>query len=341
MQAENETQKKPSVYVFLGDDLDAMRSAEAKFCKELGNEEMANLNVATLQGKVDGLDVLANNVNLFPFGVERRLVIYRDALAQVRSQDDTERWQKIVSAVPPTTALVLEFDTSWVKRKKKWNWEIFNKHPWLEKWVRQETDWLYYKQFRIPSKSDMPAHVMKMVEQEGETIERAAALELANTMGDDILQLRQEVQKLCLYVHGERAITKADVHALSNSMPEEDVFAMVDAFALGDAQQALHHMRTMFGNQDQARVFSMVVRQFRLLLLTKEALQTGSADKVATTIHVHPYVAKKLVQQCRRFSFEGLKDIYRALYDLDGDIKRGYTTLEVGMEMIFFDRVGG
>ena len=327
------------VHVFIGDDLDAMTKAESLLVKKLGNAEMAAFNIARLNGNTDDLDELVKNISLFPFGSSRRLVIYGDPLARITSAKDVERWQQILEKLPPTAELVLEFTTGWVRKNKNWMWGSYADHAWLKKWIKDNETWLVLQEFRIPSKQEMPARIKAMVEEEGGSIEERAAGELAQVVGDDILMLRQEVKKLCLYTNGERSIRVEDIRVLCSNIPEEDVFSMVDAFAQGNAKQALHHLKLMFANQEYVYVFAMVVRQFRLLLMAKEALQeTSNEPAIAGMLHVHPYVVKKIVQQSRRFSFEQLEDIYRALYDLDGDVKRGLVQPDVGLEMLFFEK---
>lgn len=332
-----EIKKGRSVYFFLGDDLDALQAVERAMIGEVGNPDMATLNIARLNGRTDNLDELVKNIGLFPFGVEKRLVIYTDSLERIRDKKDIERWQKIVENVPPSTILMLEFPTILVK-KKEWMWKAYADHTWLAKWAERKDDWFFFKEFRIPSRRELPVRIIQMAKDEGGQIENHAADELAHLTGDDILLIRQEVKKLCMYVNGERSITAADVRLLCSTIPEEDVFAMVDAFALGDAPKALHHLKLMFANQDYVRVFSMIVRQFRLLLLAKEALQEGSEGSVASRIGEREFVAQKAIQQSKRFTFEELENIYRALYDMDGDVKRGNITPEVGLELIFFEK---
>ena len=336
----SEIKKDCSVYFFIGDDLDALQAVERELIQRVGNPDMATLNIARLNGRTDNLDELVKNIGLFPFGVEKRLVIYTESLERIHDKKDIERWQKIVENVPPSTVLVLEFRTALVKKKKDWMWKTYADHSWLAKWAERKDDWFFYKEYRIPSRRDLPARILKMAEEEGGQIESRAADELARLAGDDILLIRQEVRKLCMYVSGERSITAEDVRLLCSAIPEEDVFAMVDAFALGDAPRALHHLKLMFANQDYVRVFSMIVRQFRLLLLAKEALQEGPASSVAARIGESEFVAQKAIQQSKRFTFEELEHIYRALYDMDGDVKRGNITPEVGLELIFFEKTG-
>ncbi|HOJ02353.1 MAG TPA: hypothetical protein PLL88_12145, partial [Anaerolineaceae bacterium] len=116
---ENSTPEKEDVrvYVFIGDDLDAMANAESELVEELGNAEMAAFNIAHLNGNTNNLDELVKNISLLPFGSLRRLVIDVDPLARISADKEVERWKHIVENLPPSAELVLEIITSWVKKQ--------------------------------------------------------------------------------------------------------------------------------------------------------------------------------------------------------------------------------
>jgi DNA polymerase-3 subunit delta len=79
----------------------------------------------------------------------------------------------------------------------------------------------------------------------------------------------------------------------------------------------------------------MVVRQFRLLLLTRELMDAGgSQDVVIRELHLYPYVAGKLLGQAKRFDLNGLEIIYHHLLDLDEDIKTGQMTIDLALELL-------
>jgi DNA polymerase III subunit delta len=79
----------------------------------------------------------------------------------------------------------------------------------------------------------------------------------------------------------------------------------------------------------------MVVRQFRLLLLAREALDAGTpAANLAQALEVHPFVAQKLASQARNFTLPALENIYRRLRDIDDEVKSGRVELDTAMESL-------
>ena len=79
----------------------------------------------------------------------------------------------------------------------------------------------------------------------------------------------------------------------------------------------------------------MVVRQFRLLILTQEMLNAGSHEgEITRQLKIYPFVARKLIGQARNFSMETLEDIYKELLDTDVGIKTGQFPAEVALDTL-------
>jgi DNA polymerase-3 subunit delta len=88
-------------------------------------------------------------------------------------------------------------------------------------------------------------------------------------------------------------------------------------------------------------VFAMVVRQFRLLLLAREALDSGTlASRLAPALDVHPFVAQKLAAQARNFDLPSLETVYRRLRDIDEEVKSGRIELDTAMESLVAQLAG-
>jgi DNA polymerase III delta subunit len=81
----------------------------------------------------------------------------------------------------------------------------------------------------------------------------------------------------------------------------------------------------------------MIVRQFRLLLLAREALDRGAPPHQILGEAPHrlpPFVSEKIGRQALRFSHDQLTEIYRELAALDVTSKTGRGDLTLGMESL-------
>ena len=83
-------------------------------------------------------------------------------------------------------------------------------------------------------------------------------------------------------------------------------------------------------------IFSMLVRQIRLLILAKEAISWGGGEKeVFSACGIrHTFLAKKLINQSRHFSLDALDDIYRELDRIDEGGKIGRLSMEAALDKL-------
>jgi len=92
----------------------------------------------------------------------------------------------------------------------------------------------------------------------------------------------------------------------------------VDALGNQDGRKALGMLHRLLERQDAISIFGMIVRQFRLLLLGREVLDSGERrEDVARQLRVAPFVADKVVAQAQRFTLADLEAAYHRLLDLD------------------------
>jgi DNA polymerase-3 subunit delta len=90
--------------------------------------------------------------------------------------------------------------------------------------------------------------------------------------------------------------------------------------------------------QDASSIFGMVVRQFRLILLGKEILDSGGGEnEIASTLKVHPYVARKVTAQARRFTQPDLEAIYHRLLSIDVATKSSEMDADLSLDLLIAD----
>jgi len=112
-----------------------------------------------------------------------------------------------------------------------------------------------------------------------------------------------------------------------------DIFSLVDAMANGDAAKALRSLNKLLEEQDAFSLFGMVLRQFRLLLQTREVLdEGGGAERVASELRQQPFVAQKLSKQAGRFSMTALETIHHKLLEMDEAAKTGQMPLDLALQ---------
>ena len=175
--------------------------------------------------------------------------------------------------------------------------------------------------------------LQKYTKSEGGELTPEGAAVLASLIGEDPRIAVQEINKLLAYVNYNRPIEPDDVEYLVAPVGSSDVFAMVDALGNRQGRQALRMLHQLFEEDAPLRLMGMVVRQFRLLIQTRELLDAGyRQDDIARELKTHRFVIGKIINQARNFSQSALETIYRELLAIDQAIKIGQMDGDIALD---------
>lgn len=161
------------------------------------------------------------------------------------------------------------------------------------------------------------------------------ALELLLALGNDLWNLSSALDKLAAYAAG-RPVLARDVELLVRRPVDENIFACMDAVANRDLPQAATQIRAeRNAGVEDAQLFTMLIRQFRLLLTVKSYDETGrtASAAIARELGLHPFVAGKLAAQARGFTVSDLRARFDRLFSLERDIKTGRLTHEAAVDV--------
>lgn len=321
----------PSVCIIHGDDPFAVRRHVNEAFEALGDPAWADMNTTRLDGKQCSDDELRSAVNSLPFVSERRLVILTNPFARTSTDAARKRFLEMLDTLPPSTNLLLVVED--VIERKDWkSLPQNNKAHWIRKWLDKAGKRGKYQLCQLPPPAQMPQWIREEAKKQGGQFKPDAASALASHVGNDTQQASLEIDKLLTYVDFKRAVEAEDVMELTAQTSQADVFAMVDSLANGNTKQALRLLHELMDSEETMYIFSMVVRQFRLLVQARELLDEGKGGQVAQEMRQHPFVAEKLVGQARRFKLAQLEKIYRRLLEIDEEFKTGRSTLELSLD---------
>jgi DNA polymerase-3 subunit delta len=321
----------PTFYVFHGDDDLRIEEEVERLIAKFGDSPNASLNTAEYDGATTTLTEILSAAMAYPFMADKRLIIVKGLLAYITRKGAGETGKKAVQmlveqlpTLPEWTRLIF------VERDK-----LSDSHKVVQK-AREAGANGYEKAFMAPK--DSTGWIVRRAQEYGVKIESNAAAALASVTGSDPRRADNELIKLISYVNNERSITEDDVALLTPYVAEASMFEMVDALAEGRSGVAAALVRRLLNQQEDAfSLFGMIIRQFRLLLLTKEYLAAGGSrdrNEIARVIGAHPFAAEKLSQQSRRFTIAQLEQIYRAIHDYDVKIKTGRIEPEVALDLL-------
>ena len=326
-------------YLFYGPESYLRDQALARFKEKIfPSPHLEDFNFTVLDGEETSPRELVNIATTAPFPEGRRLVLVKNPpyfKGKSKSAGDEEAIDPEAEKEPPgdqgellkylaspTEYTCIIFNTSQpVDRRKK----IFKQ---VEKNGRAI-------EFSYLSSRDLTRWLDKQAAARGKKIAPDAVEELLYRAGSGLQNLHSEINKLLSYVGDTKAITRDDVVALTPAPEEEDIFAVVDAIGQRQPRRAIDGIKKMLAMKKPPQVIlTMVARQFRLLIMAREALDGGSPPaEAAKKMGVHPFVAKKALSQCRNFTMPILVRAMYQLYRVDSDVKAGRRPFLPAMEL--------
>jgi DNA polymerase-3 subunit delta len=317
----------PTVYLFYGDDDLAMEEAITQIKDKFGDPATADLNTTRFDLKAQDMGALAEASGAAPFLAQRRVVIVEDAGHLARSGEARQQLDRIMLDLPASTALLL-LDP--VDLSRRTSLAKHQKRSFLYQWTQANPDRAFVQLCTRKRGQSFVRWLLQRAEDHGVDIEADAAQLLATYVLDDPHMADQELRKLADYVDMSRPITAADVEALTPLTSQSDVFATVDSLGNRQGQQALAHLHKLLADEDPMFAFAMIVRQFRLILQAREALDAGLNPR--EVLDTHAFVVDKVSAQARNFTMPQLETIYRKLSQIDYEAKSGGRDLAVAMD---------
>lgn len=329
------------VYIVHGNDEHGIGRFEDQLVALMGDTSLAELNITRLDGRRNAEEELRTAATTLPFLTERRLVVVNHPLALANGAEGQERFLQFLEHLPESTALVLVVEDQPRRRKGSTDWEVLNGGHWLVKWLAKNGGRARMWDFALPQSYEMPNWIIQQANEQGGKFAPQAALALAQHVDNDTRLATQEITKLLTYVDFQRPVEAEDVEQVTAANGPVDTFAMIDALALGQSETALRLLHALLDQQDPLSLFGMIVRQFRLLLQAREVLdEGGAAPHIERELHQHPYVARKLEEQARRFTLAQLEIIYHRLAQMDQALKSSQVSYEVAFDTFIAELAG-
>lgn len=310
----------PTFYILHGDDEFSLKDHLTKLQASINDP--SQLNTTHMDGNEVSARAVISAVCAYPFLSDARLVVVRNMLGGKRKAD-TEMLVDELPTLPDFARLVFHEDKT-----------LPESHA-IMKLAKSDPNG-QVKHFAAPSHpKEMAPLLEKMAKGQGVSIEPQAVLALATVVPGDLRAADSEIAKLAAYVNYSRAITEADVEAMTAYVAEANIFELVDAIGQQNGRLAFTLMQRFLSEKgnEPLQIMAMIGRQFRLLILAREYLDYGGEGTMASALGVTDFVARKVGGQAKRFaSVKQLEDIYRKLADLDDRIKTGRIDDETALQ---------
>ena len=319
MQTLNQDIKEKTfkrVYLLFGDEPFLVNSYKKRLREAIAGDDTMNYNY--FEGKGPDVKEIISLADTMPFFAERRLVMV-DGSGFFKNSAP-EELVNYIAEIPESTCMV--FVESEVDKRNK-----------LYKKVKDNG---YAAELKKQDADQLMRWAAGILAKDGKKITRQVMEYFMERTGDDMENIRMELEKLICYTMGREVITKEDVEAVGTVHVTNRIFEMVTAIVAGNTRKAMDLYEDLLTlKEPPMRIMFLIAKQFNQLLQVKELAGKGAQKgEIASKVKVSPFVAGKLIAQARAFSREQILSYVEFCVELEEAVKTGRLSDRLAVELL-------
>lgn len=322
MQTLNQDIKEKSfkkIYLLYGDEPFLVGSYKKKLREAITGGDTMNFNY--FEGKNPDVREIISLADTMPFFADRRLILVDGSGFFKSAQEELAAY---LPQMPDTTCLV--FAESEVDKRNR-----------LYKRVKELG---YAAELNKQDTAQLMQWAAGILGRDGRKVSRPVMEYFLERTGDDMENIRMELEKLVCYTMGRDVITKEDVDAVGTVHVTSRVFDMVAAIVAGNTKKAMDLYEDLLTlKEPPMRILFLIARQFNQLLQIKE-LTAAEKDKgaIASALKVPPFAVGKLTAQARAFTRDQILSWVTLCVETEEAVKTGRLSDRLAVELLIARR---
>lgn len=305
---------KPA-YLLYGDEPFLVSSYKKRLREAISGDDTMNFNY--FEGKSPDVNEIISLADTMPFFSERRLIMI-DGSGFFKGAP--EELVAYLSQMPETTCMI--FCENEVDKRNK-----------LYKKIKEVG---YAAELGRQSSDQLMKWSAGILTQNQKKITRQVMEYFLERTGDDMENIRMELEKLICYTMGRDVITKEDVEAVGTVHVSNRIFDMVSAIVSGNTKKAMDLYEDLLTlKEPPMRILFLIARQFNQLLQVKELAAAGK-DKgtIASKLKVPPFAVGKLTAQAKAFTREQILSYVKLCVESEEAVKTGRLADRLAVELL-------
>lgn len=315
------------VYLFHGEEDYLIEEGVQALIERTLDEGSKGFNLDVMYGsRVEVQEVVAH-ASSFPMMSERRVVVVKEFEKLATSDTAKEVFAAYLERPLASTCLILVSTEPDFRRKP---FTDAKKHAELVEckalYDNQVLEWLN-----------------QQITREGKRVSPEACRLLQAYVGNSLRALRNEIDKIFIYVGEKTAIEADDVTAVVGASKGHTVFELQNAVGRKDLKEALRILQEMLASgQSPQLILVMLTRFFNQLWKISELKTRRVSDsEMSREAGVHPFFLKQLLQFQAHFSTEDIEKNYQALLEADTTLKSTSRDPRLVLDLLVYGLVRG
>lgn len=311
------------IYLLYGEESYLIRQYRDRLLKAMigeGNE----MNVNRYEGKGVPIPEIIGMAETLPFFSDRRVIILENTELL---KAGGERLSEYLKSPAATTSFIL------AERE-------VDKRCSLYKTIKKQG---YVSEFSRQDEKTLQRWVLGILKKEGKRISPETLQLFLEGTGDDMENIRKELEKLLCYCMDRDVITSGDVEEICVPQIQNHIFEMINAIAAAEGEKALRLYYDLLAlREPPMRILSLIARQFNLLLQVKELAAKGYPQTaIGEKTGLHSYIAGKYVRQAAGFKAAFLRKALEDCAETEYAFKSGRMGDQLGIELLIVKYSGG
>lgn len=303
------------VYLLFGEEA-FLKNTYKKRLKEavVGDDTM---NFACFEGKGMDVDEMIRLADTMPFFAEHRMILAEDSGF---FKSASEALVKYLPEMPDTTCLV--FVESEVDKRNK----LYKKVKSLG----------YAAEMARQSPAQLGKWAGGILAKEGKKITNRTMELFISMVGDDMENIRMELEKLISFTMGRDVVAEEDIKAVCTVRVSSRIFEMVAAIANRQTRKAMDLYEDLLTlKEPPMRILFLIARQFNQILQVKELMEKGLGQgMIASKLKMQPFVVGKAMSQARQFTREQIFSYVNSCIEAEEAVKTGRLTDRLAVELL-------
>lgn len=266
------------------------------------SEDEKGFNQMVIYGRDTTVEDVVSNAKRYPMMADRQVVIVREAQELSRTIDKLESYAENPQ---PTTVLVIAYKYKTLDKRKKWV-KMIEKQG-----VLFESKKMYDNQ--------VGTWIQRVLQGRGYGIEPKANAMLVEFLGNDLIRISNELDKLQIILPKGHTISPKDIEENIGFSKDFNVFELQNALGAKNQLKAYQIAQYFADNpkDNPMVVTTSLVFGFFVKLLKYHGLKDKNPKTVAPALGISPYFLKDYDVALRNYPMKKVSAIVAALRDID------------------------
>ena len=316
------------LYYFYGEEEYLKNKAVHIVAERLGEKINRGLNFEVFSSSSIPIATLLDHARTIPFLGGRKIVLLKEA-EKISAQEQGQLFSYVEGPSKKTTLILTSSAVNFRSPAFRPTFKSFAKYA----------AYGLVLELNHPYQNETPDWIKYMAQDLGKSIGSSAVFLLHELIGNNLLDIFHEMEKLALFSGEKKEITKDDVEKMVSSLRTESVFELVDHIGNRKLYEALIALSQLLKSGEQPlKILALIVRQFQMIRKARTLVKQGrNPAEINNALKIQEFVWKKLYPQLNKFSEKKLMACFQHMWEADIALKTRNTPKKFVLEKLVME----